>query len=370
MVRIGRTRVVVTPDEVDELVAAQVARGVPYNVGRAALRAQLVSFVHRRHGMVAADPEGVRRAIRTDPVAAGRGRHGVAGRAGRRRWSAALLSDPAVLRRAAAGVLDDDEQRALLRSGAGSRGPRRISRCSTRHARLLDGHTSTYGHVVADEAQDLSPMELRMIARRSPDGSVTVLGDLAQATGAWHHASWAEVVAHLATPDGWRQTDLTLGLPRTRAGARARVAAAADRRALRWGPTEAVRHGSHPVAIVHAADADLFAAAVHETVARSAGGALTACIVAPEHFDAVVGAFADAGVDVGVPDRDGLARPVTVVPAPTAKGLEFDEVVVVEPAAIAGDDARGLRLLYVALTRPIQRLTIVHARPLPTALDG
>ena len=68
--------------------------------------------------------------------------------------------------------------------------------------------------------------------------------------------------------------------------------------------------------------------------------------------------------------RDGLARRITVVPAPTAKGLEFDAVVVVEPAAIAGDDTRGLRLLYVALTRPIQRLTIVHARPLPPALTG
>ncbi|MFI5046463.1 MAG: HelD family protein [Acidimicrobiia bacterium] len=365
VVRIGRTRVVVTPDELDEMVAAQVARRVPYNVGRAALRTQLASFVHRRHGMVAADPEGVRRAIRSDPAL-----HAALDTA----WPSApattlvrsALSDPAVLGRAAAGVLDDDEQRALLRPARAPWAAADLALLDEARA-LLDGHTSTYGHVVADEAQDLSPMELRMIARRSPTGSVTVLGDLAQATGAWHHASWAEVVAHLAMPDGWRQTDLTLGYrapaPVLELASRLLPVAAPE-----VSPTEAVRQGSHPVAMVHVAEEELLAAVVRETVARSVEGALTACIVAPEQLEAVVRAFADAGVVVGLPDRDGLARPVTVLPAPAAKGLEFDEVVVVEPAAIAGDDARGLRLLYVALTRPIQRLTVVHARPLPSEL--
>ena len=74
------------------------------------------------------------------------------------------------------------------------------------------------------------------------------------------------------------------------------------------------------------------------------------------------------GVEFGSPERDGILKPITVLPAPTAKGLEFDAVVVVEPAVIAGDTARGLRLLYVALTRPIQHLTVVHAQPLPDAL--
>jgi superfamily I DNA/RNA helicase len=73
---------------------------------------------------------------------------------------------------------------------------------------------------------------------------------------------------------------------------------------------------------------------------------------------------------VGVLDRDAMTRPVTIVPAPSAKGLEFDAVVVVEPASIAGGDDRGLRLLYVALTRPIQHLSVVHARPLPDPLAG
>jgi DNA helicase IV len=73
---------------------------------------------------------------------------------------------------------------------------------------------------------------------------------------------------------------------------------------------------------------------------------------------------------VGVLDRDAMSRPITIVPAPAAKGLEFDAVVVVEPAAIAGEDRRGLRLLYVAMTRPIQALTVVHAQPLPAPLLG
>ncbi len=65
-----------------------------------------------------------------------------------------------------------------------------------------------------------------------------------------------------------------------------------------------------------------------------------------------------------------MTRPVTIVPAGAAKGLEFDAVVVVEPSAFAGDGQRGLRLLYVAMTRPIQHLSIVHALPLPDVLNG
>ena len=101
-------------------------------------------------------------------------------------------------------------------------------------------------------------------------------------------------------------------------------------------------------------------------------GFLVGCIVATEHERDVVAAFAASNLDFGTAERDGILKRVTVLAAPTAKGLEFDAVVVVEPAAIAGHtqhgDARGLRLLYVALTRPIQHLTVVHSAPLPDAL--
>jgi superfamily I DNA/RNA helicase len=130
------------------------------------------------------------------------------------------------------------------------------------------------------------------------------------------------------------------------------------------------------VDIVHVAAGERFARAVAATTELADESFLTACIVAAEHVDATTRAFEVAGVAFGEPDRDGLGRPITVVPAPLAKGLEFDAVVVVEPAAIAaspfghgaGDDPRGLRLLYVALTRPIQQLVVVHEAALPAAL--
>ncbi len=365
-IRIGTARVVVSAEEVRALVEEQLARDVPYNVGRAALRTRLVSFVHRRHGMVAADPEGVRRAIRSDgalkaaldvvwpavsPTALVRG----------------LLGDPAALTTAADGVLDAGEQAMLVRRSSAPWTRADLALVDEARA-LLEGHTSTYGHVVADEAQDLSPMQLRMVARRAPAGSITVLGDLAQATGAWSHRSWAELVTHLPTPDGWRDTELTLGYR-----APAPVLDFASRllpvAAPKVRPTDAVRVGRRPVHVEPVAPDALFVAAVAATARLSGESLLTACIAAPEHVDALARALTTAGAPFGVPDRDGVGRPITLVPAPLAKGLEFDAVVVVEPAAIAaGEDQRGLRLLYVALTRPIQALVVVHAAPLPEPL--
>ena len=93
-------------------------------------------------------------------------------------------------------------------------------------------------------------------------------------------------------------------------------------------------------------------------------------VVVPEDLVPEVTRAARRNTRVGVLERDAMTRPVTIVPAPASKGLEFDAVVVVEPAAIAGDDGRGLRLLYVAMTRPIQHLSVVHAQPLPSPLLG
>jgi DNA helicase IV len=93
-------------------------------------------------------------------------------------------------------------------------------------------------------------------------------------------------------------------------------------------------------------------------------------VVVPEDLVPEATRLARRDTHVGVLERDAMTRPVTIVPAPAAKGLEFDAVVVVEPAAIADDDQRGLRLLYVALTRPIQHLSVVHAQPLPASLLG
>ena len=93
-------------------------------------------------------------------------------------------------------------------------------------------------------------------------------------------------------------------------------------------------------------------------------------VIVPAELAPTLARLARHDDQVGTLERDAMTRPVTIVSAPSAKGLEFDAVVVVEPSAIAGEDRRGLRLLYVAMTRPIQHLSIVHARPLPAALLG
>jgi DNA helicase IV len=115
--------------------------------------------------------------------------------------------------------------------------------------------------------------------------------------------------------------------------------------------------------------AKLADAGLAEALALTARHALVALIV-PDELVAQVTHLARRDERVGRLDRDAMTRPVTIVAAPSAKGLEFDAVVVVEPSLVAGSDRRGLRLLYVALTRPIQHLSVVHAAPLPGALAG
>ena len=210
-------------------------------------------------------------------------------------------------------------------------------------------------------------MQFRMIARRAPSGSVTVLGDLAQATGPWTYADWDEVRRHL--PDAPR--------PSRRAHPRlpgtGRVLDFASRllpvAAPGIGPTTSIRRAAPIPTIRLVRESELAAAALEEALALAEDHALVAVVV-PEDLVPEVTRSARRKARVGLLERDAMTRPVTIVPAPAAKGLEFDAVVVVEPAAIAGGDGRGLRLLYVAMTRPIQHLSVVHAQPLPSPLVG
>jgi hypothetical protein len=132
-------------------------------------------------------------------------------------------------------------------------------------------------------------------------------------------------------------------------------------------PTRSIRVGREKP-IVAAVDPDrLLTASVDEATRLSRDSLLVGLVVAPIHLDAMT-AIVGHHADFGLLDRDGISRPITLVTASAVKGLEFDAVVVVEPAAIAGTDARGLRLLYVAMTRPIRHLSIVHSEPLPQPL--
>ncbi len=156
------------------------------------------------------------------------------------------------------------------------------------------------------------------------------------------------------TKTTWRSRDLTLGyrVPGLVLDFAAQLLPEA---APMVAPTESVRVGRRPPRVLPVAAADLFSTAAAEAAALAAEGYLVGCIVAAEHEAVAARAFVANGVEFGTPERDGILKPITLLPAATAKGLEFDAVVVVEPAVIVGGTARGLRLLYVALTRPIQR---------------
>ena len=283
-----------------------------------------------------------------------------------------LLSSREQLERHSSGLFSATEWQLLLRSRGSTVSSTAWSGDDLplldEAAFLTGGRSRSYGHIVVDEAQDLTPMQFRMIARRAPSGSVTVLGDLAQATGPWTYADWTEVRSHLPDAAPHHHDELTLGY---RAPGRVLDFASLLLPAAAPGirPTSSIRSGRTDPTIRLVREEELAVAALEEASTLAAGHALVA-IVVPEDLVPAVTRVARRNTQVGVLERDAMTRPVTIVPAPAAKGLEFDAVVVVEPAAIAGEDTRGLRLLYVAMTRPIQHLSVVHAQPLPLPLLG
>ncbi|MCB1000772.1 MAG: ATP-binding domain-containing protein [Acidimicrobiales bacterium] len=228
----------------------------------------------------------------------------------------------------------------------------------------------TYGHIVIDEVQDLTPMQLRMAARRSLNGSMTVVGDIAQATGALAPDDWDDVLAHLPDNKPSRVIGLSVGyrIPD-------RIMELANRVMMAATPTlrapVSVRAGDERPEFVEVAGGapigDAVAAATRAMAAGLPNGSI-AVVVPDAMVDGVSEALTGAGVDHGRATRSGLSAPVTVVPVSVVKGLELDGVVVVEPAAIVAGEQQGLRALYVALTRSTRRLTIVHAQPLPESM--
>jgi DNA helicase IV len=235
----------------------------------------------------------------------------------------------------------------------------------------------TYGHVVVDEAQDLSPMQLRMVARRSLSGSMTVVGDVAQATGPWAPASWAQVVEHLPSRRGWRLTELTVNY-RTPSEIMDWAARVLEHAAPGMTPPESVRGTGRPPRVVTSArDGFQTRQQLVESVVQALRQELdgsdegTAAVIVPPSLLALVSAGLEgAGVQFATAGRDALELPVTLLAIEDAKGLEFDVVTVVEPAALVAESPQGLRALYVAFTRATQRLSIVHSVPLPTVLAG
>jgi DNA helicase IV len=232
-----------------------------------------------------------------------------------------------------------------------------------------DEEVRTYGHIVVDEAQDLSPMQLRMLERRSLNGSMTIVGDIAQSTGAWAHADWDEILELLPQRRPARRAELTIGYrlpgPNMRLASRLLELAAPGLR-----PPTSVRQAGDEPRFLRTAEqergAAVVAAALEERDAVDPGS--VAVIVPDSLVDEVVAAFDAAGVDYGRAVRSGLSSQITIVPVGLVKGLELDASVVVEPAAILEEEVQGARALYVALTRATKRLALVHARELPEIL--
>jgi DNA helicase IV len=260
-----------------------------------------------------------------------------------------------------------DEARELL-------GP---TKRRSRSAASPGGDIRSYGHIVVDEAQDLSPMQLRMLGRRSLSGSMTIVGDIAQATGEWAPASWPEVLAHLPAHRGTRVVELTVNY-RTPSEIMALASRVLRAAAPQMVPPESVRPAGFAPRVVAACGEggggleDLAARITAEEVAvisgESASGGSVAVITAPSLVPALTAAFTRAGIPFGTAAYGALEDTVTLVAVEAVKGLEFDSVVVVEPSAIVAEGAQGLRSLYVALTRATRRLAVLHAAPLPEAL--
>ncbi|MFJ5642898.1 HelD family protein [Streptomyces sp. NPDC093223] len=282
-----------------------------------------------------------------------------------------LLTDADFLAEHAAGVLDDDEQKTILWAKP-VRGVK-AARWSAADAVLIDEatdlvqRTHSLGHVVLDEAQDLSPMQYRAVGRRCTTGSATVLGDLAQGTTPWATRSWDEALAHLGKSDGVIE-ELTAGfrVPTDVIGYASRLL---PHIAPGLAPVASVRENPGFFAVRPAAGAAETVAACEELL-RNEGS--TGLIAADARVPALADALAAAGIGHLAPGEETTAETrLTLVPASLAKGLEYDYVVLDEPQAVVDgepDERTGLRRLYVALTRAVSGLIVTHASPLPSQL--
>lgn len=222
-----------------------------------------------------------------------------------------------------------------------------------------------FGHMVVDEAQELSPMQWRVLVRRNPLRSFTIVGDIAQASAASSASGWSEALApHLG--ERWRLEELTVNY-RTPARVAEVAEAVAAEHDLRVTHSRAVREGEWPVFVTTGDDAVALAvAAVRRD--RQLGRGTVAVVGVASSIPSIVSALsAEFGTEVGVGAR-GLSRAIAVLAPSDVKGLEFDAVVVVEPSDIVDEHARGASALYVAMTRPTQRLHVVASRELPAGI--
>ncbi|MFJ9159108.1 HelD family protein [Streptomyces griseoviridis] len=282
-----------------------------------------------------------------------------------------LLTDADFLAEHADGILTEEERGTLLRAK-----PVRSVRSanwSAAEAVLIDEttdivqRTHSLGHVVLDEAQDLSPMQYRAVGRRCTTGSATVLGDLAQGTTPWATRSWDEALAHLGKADGVIE-ELTAGF-RVPTDVITYASRLLPHIAPGLTPVASVRENPGFFAVRAVTGTAEVVAACRELLANEGS---TGLIAADARVPDLERALAEAGIGHLAPGEETTADTrLTLVPASLAKGLEYDYVVLDEPRAVVDaepDERTGLRRLYVSLTRAVSGLIVTHSTPLPDQL--
>jgi DNA helicase IV len=223
----------------------------------------------------------------------------------------------------------------------------------------------TYGHVLVDEAQDLTAMQWRMLARRVPSGSMTLVGDPGQASRPGAVAAWEDVLTHVPTHNPPQFVTLSVNY-RTPAEVMDLAARLLTVAAPNVAPSRSVRSTGEQPWFVAAEPGRVGARAV-EIVRSVRGRSGTVAVIAPQEFHATLEtALRDLGAVASA--ADALDAPIAILDATDAKGLEFDHVVVVEPSRLVTPDSAGLRLLYVTITRTTKSLTVVHSGALPEGL--
>ncbi|MEV0798886.1 AAA family ATPase [Kribbella sp. NPDC050281] len=359
--------------QAEELVNELRTRGVRYGAGRAMLPQRLAHAVLLRMEAAGDSPDDrVQDAVaRSRPVK----------QYAEALWPAVdpakllfrLFTDPSLLAEHSDGILTPEEQELLLWEKA----PRSAgaAKWSVADATLIDevadlvDRTPSLGHVVLDEAQDLSAMQLRAVGRRCSTGSMTVLGDIAQGTTPWATPSWDEALKHLGK-SGAHTEELTAGF-RVPGQVIEYAARLLPSIAPHLTPPTAVRRARGELTITRVQDS---LAAAMDTVGEVTARLGSIGLIVP---DALVPATRKALLALQVPfsvlgDEDDADAHLDVVPASLAKGLEFDHVVLVEPAGIVAgeaDERTGLRRLYVCLTRAVTSLAVLHSEDMPAVLE-
>ena len=288
-----------------------------------------------------------------------------------------LLADQNQVIQNASGLLTEAEMTAITwpkpPRGPGSAPWTRADQVLIDEAADLIERTPSIAHIVVDEAQDLSPMEVRAVGRRCATGAATVLGDIAQGTTPWAATSWPALLSHLGKPDASvRELDVGYRVPRQILEFASRLLPSI---APGLSPAKSLRADAAALRVTPVSAEDLGARVASECASALARPGSVAVICADQQVTEVRAAlraarlgFTVLGAETGSAPAENADR-LALVPVTLAKGLEFDHVILVEPARIATGEAYGLRRLYVALTRAVSRLSVFHAEPLPAELS-